>query len=202
MTRTTTTIIGPSDHGRRMSLDEFDRAEGREGYLYELSRGVITVVDVPNPRHFKIVNATRRQFAAYDVAHPGQIYAIAGGSDCKLLIGGLESERHPDLAVYKTSPPDEEAGEDVWSLWVPEIVIEVVSPSSRQRDYEEKPEEYLRFGVREYWIIDAENQEVLVLRRSRGAWARRVIRPPDVYRTRLLPGFAFAPAAVFEAAGL
>jgi hypothetical protein len=41
MTRTTTTILGPSYHGRPMSLDEFDLAERQEGYLYELSRGVI-----------------------------------------------------------------------------------------------------------------------------------------------------------------
>lgn len=199
MSRTTTTTIGPSDHGRLMSLDEFDRAEGREGYRYELSRGVITVVDVPRPRHLALVSAARRQFAAYDLAHPGRIHGLAGGSDCKILIAELDSERHPDLAIYQTSPPEE--GEDVWSQWVPEIVIEVVSPSSRRRDYEEKPEEYLRFGVLEYWIIDADERAMLVHRRSRGRWAGRTICPPDLYRTRLLPGFDFACGAVFEAAG-
>jgi Uma2 family endonuclease len=201
MNRTTTpaTIIGPSDHGRHMSLDEFDHAEVREGFLYELSRGVITVADVPKLRHLAQVNAIQRQVRVYDAANPGRIHTIAGGSDCKLLIAGLESERHPDLALYKTPPPEE--GEDVWSLWVPEIVVEVVSPSSRQRDYEEKPEEYLRFGVMEYWIVDADKAEMLVLRRSRGLWTERTIRPPAPYRTRLLPGFAFAIGPVFAAAG-
>jgi Uma2 family endonuclease len=199
MTRTTTTIIGPSDHGRRMSLDEFDRAESREGYLYELSRGVITVVDVPTLRHLAQVNAVQRQVRVYDAANPGRIHTLAGGSDCKILIAGLGSERHPDLAIYLTPPPEE--GEDVWLRWVPEIVVEVVSPSSRQRDYEEKPEEYLRFGITEYWIIDADERKMLVLRRSRGRWAERTIRPPDRYRTRLLPGFEFLTDPVFEAAG-
>jgi Uma2 family endonuclease len=199
MTRTTTpaTIIGPSDDGRRMSLEEFDHAEVREGYLYELSRGVITVSDIPHPRHLAIVTAIRRQFMAHDLAHPGRIYTIASGSECKLLIAGLVSERHPDLALYKTPPPEE----DVWSLWVPEIVVEVVSPSSRQRDYEEKPEEYLHFGVMEYWIVDADKAEMLVFRRSRGRWTERTIRPPAAYRTRLPPGFVFATGPVFAAAG-
>ncbi len=76
----------------------------------------------------------------------------------------------------------------------------MVSPSSRHRDYVEKREEYLAFGVHEYWIFDADKQEMLVLRRSRGRWAERVVRPPDVYRTRLLPGFEFACGPVFEAA--
>src|SRR2546423_7403987 len=118
----TAILIGPEDDGRRMSLEEFDTAEGREGHLYELSRGVITVTDVPKPRHFAQVNAVRRQLSAYDLAHPGRIWAIATGSDCKVLVAGLESERHPDIAVYKTAPADDP---DVWSTWVPEIVIEV-----------------------------------------------------------------------------
>ena len=36
-------IIGPEDHGRRMSLDDFDRAIARPGYLYELGKGAIEV---------------------------------------------------------------------------------------------------------------------------------------------------------------
>src|SRR3954465_1085458 len=63
--------VGPEDHGRRMSLEEFDHCEVQEGYLYELSRGVITVSDVPHPRHFGQVQAARNQFIAYQLAHPG-----------------------------------------------------------------------------------------------------------------------------------
>src|SRR5262249_26274592 len=135
--------IGPKDHGRRMSLDDFEYAETQEGYLYELGREVIVVSDVPNPRHFAMVNASRRQLAAYDLAYPGKIYAIAAGSECKILVPGFASERHPDIAVYKTPPPT--AGEDVWRHWIAEPAIEVVSPGSETRDYQEKPEEYFAF---------------------------------------------------------
>jgi Uma2 family endonuclease len=192
----TTTEIGPADHGRRMTLDEFDHAEGRDGHGYELARGVITVVEVPNARHLAQLNAIRRQIHRYDAANPGVIHTIAGGGDCKILIAGLDSERHPDLAIYKTSPPDE----DLWSQWVPEIVIEIVSPSSRHRDYEEKPAEYLLFGVTEYWIVDADEARLVVLRRSRGRWSELIVRPPDAHRSRLLPRFEFACGPVFEAA--
>src|SRR6266851_2602918 len=91
----TVTAIGPKDHGRPMRLEEFDVADGQEGYLYELSRGVVAVSDIPDLRHLVQVTAARRQFSAYDLAHPGRIYALATGSECKLLIGELESERHP-----------------------------------------------------------------------------------------------------------
>ena len=125
---------------------------------------------------------------------------IGGGGDVKLLISGAESERHPDVALYKRPPDDED---DLWATWVPDLVIEVVSPGSAARDYGEKRDEYLRFGVRDYWIIDAdrgEAGEMLALRRVGGRWAQEIVRPPEIHRPRLLPDLAFDVAAVFRAA--
>ncbi len=190
--------VGPADHGRRMSLAEFDHAEVQEGYLYELGRGVIVVSDVPKKRHLYQVESIRDQLVAYKIANPGRIQIIAGGSDCKILVAGYESERHPDLTVYKTLPPRE--GEDFWSTWIPELVIEVVSRGSELRDYQEKREEYLAFGVHEYWIFDAEKEEMLVLQRVAGRWRERIVRPGEVYKTRLLPGLQFKCELVFQAA--
>ena len=180
-----------------MTLEQFDRAEGAAGYLYELSRGVVIVIDVPNRRHLAQMNGVKRQIHAYDAAHSGQIDTIATGSECKILLTESKSERHPDLAIYKSSMPP---GEDAWSRWVPEIVIEVVSPGSERRDYVEKREEYLEFGVQEYWSIDFEKQELLVLRRSGGTWNEVVVRPPELYETTLLSGLHFDCQAVFDAA--
>jgi Uma2 family endonuclease len=193
----TVTTIGPLDKGRRMSLDEFDRAEGRAGHLYELSRGTVAVVDVPDPRHFAQVEAVRDQLTAYKLANRGRVHGIAGGAECKILVPDLQAERHPDLAVYKTPAP---RGPDVWARWIPEVVVEVISAESVQRDYVEKREDYFRAGVKEYWIVDADRQEVLVLRRARGKWAERTLQANETYRPRVLPGFEFVCASVFEAA--
>lgn len=193
--------IGPADHGRPMSLDEFEHAKVQEGYLYELSRGVITVVDVPKKLHALQLIAIRRQFTSYEVSHPGRIVGVLGSMECKLLIPALGSERHPNVVVYLTQPPEVE-GKDFWSQWIPEIVIEIVSPSSRKRDYEEKPEEYLRMGVKEYWIVDPRKRAMVVMRRVRNRWVESVVEPPALYRTRLLPELEFSCEAVFRAAGL
>jgi Uma2 family endonuclease len=192
----TVTRIGPADHGRRMSLEEFDVAEAREGYLYELSRGVITVSDVPNLRHLAQVDCLRQQLAEYRRENRGRIHSIAGSGECKILVAGLESERHPDVAVYTEPPPEE----DVWRAWIPEVVVEVVSPGSEHRDYVEKREEYLRFGVKEYWIVDAGKGEILVLRRVGGEWKERSVRPPEIYRTKRLPGFGLSCEDIFREA--
>ena len=180
-------VIGPEDHRRRMRLDDFDRAIAREGHLYELGKGVIEVSEVPKVDHARQVQEARDQLAVYRLANRGVIDLVATGSEAKLLIAPTESERHPDLLIYCHPAPELE---HPWSLWVPEIVIEVVSESSRKRDYEVKPEEYLQLGIDEYWIIDAMKKQMTVLQRWRGQWKPQLVRPPKKYATRFLPGFA------------
>jgi Uma2 family endonuclease len=46
---------------------------------------------------------------------------------------------------------------------VPDLVVEIVSPSSVYRDHVEKKELYERFGVAEYWVIDPANRVIEVL---------------------------------------
>ncbi len=189
-------VIGPEDHGRRMSLDDFDRAIAREGYLYELGKGVIEVSEVPGADHLAQLEELKTQFYTYKISNKGVIHTIASSNEAKILVASIESERHPDLFIYLQPPPEM----DIWSGWVPRIVIEVVSASSRKRDYEEKPDEYLEFGIDEYWIIDAVKRQMTVLKRWRGQWKRQIVKPPRRYSTDWLPGFALDLRRVFAAA--
>jgi Uma2 family endonuclease len=194
----TSISIGAADNGRQMSLAEFDSAEGQEGFVYELSRGVITVVQVPDIKHLVQVDAIREQFYDYRRLHADRIHTLATSGECKIVLHDLDSERHPDLAVYGHGPL--ETGDELWATWIPDIAIEVVSPSSVQRDYVEKREEYFRFGILEYWIVDAEKQQMLALRRTGGRWGEQVVDATGLYRTRLLPDFQLALAPIFAAA--
>ena len=59
-TRRKTVRVGPEDNGRRMTLDEFDDAIVKEGYIYELGKGVIEVSNVPGLRHGRQVAEIRK----------------------------------------------------------------------------------------------------------------------------------------------
>jgi hypothetical protein len=48
-------------------------------------------------------------------------------------------------------------------------------------------------------VRSTDPNRALGLRQSRGRWVERVLRPGEVYTTRLLPGLAFDPAPVFAA---
>jgi hypothetical protein len=65
MATVSTLRIGPADHGRTMTLEEFLEAEEEEGYRYELARGVLEVTQVPDEPHGLIVCAFYTALARY-----------------------------------------------------------------------------------------------------------------------------------------
>jgi Uma2 family endonuclease len=190
---TTTRRVGPADHGRRMTLDEFVDADFEEGWLYELARGVIVVTEVPGLNHGRIVGRVTRLFITYEIHHPDVINYRAGG-ECRLRLPGMQSDRHPDQAIYLDPPPE---GPNLWAHWVPHIVVEVVSPGGEDRDYVEKREEYLRAGVGEYWILDPTTRIMHVLRRAGDVWDEVRVPADGLYQTHLLPGLEVRPGELF-----
>ena len=193
------TRIGPDDHGRKMSLKDFEFVKTEEGYHYELSRGYITVSEVAKLYHALIVAAIRRRLDVYHDEHLEEIFAIFTGSECKLLVRDWESERHPDLAIYLTKPKGAQDS-TVWRRWIPDLVIEVVSERSVDRDYIEKREEYHTLGIKEYWIVDAKREQIIVLRRSKSDWTEKRLGRDGIVTTKLLPGFKLPCKAILEAA--
>jgi Uma2 family endonuclease len=192
----TKTKIGPRHHGRKMSLTAFEFAKTEEGYLYELARGYIVVSEVADYKHSMQLVVIRQHLSIGDSAQPRRIHAALSSADCKLLVYDWDSERHPDIAVYLNKPRGPK-NRTLWRTWIPELVIEVVSESSRDRDYVEKRDEYWSLGVKEYWIVDAKLQQVLVLRRGRSQWIEKTLGPLGRVETKLLPGFSLPVGEVF-----
>ena len=64
----------------------------------------------------------------------------------------------PDLVVLC----DDSKLNDDGILGAPDLVIEVISKSTRRLDYNDKMHKYMHAGVREYWIVDPEKERVTV----------------------------------------
>ena len=83
----------------------------------------------------------------------------------------------------------------------PELVVEVLSPGSRnqQRDRELKLKLYSRRGVQEYWIIDWRLKQVLVYRRE-DAQLKLVatLYESDMLTSPMLPGFGCGVTDLFH----
>lgn len=83
----------------------------------------------------------------------------------------------------------------------PDLVVEVLSPSTSRRDLVLKRERYARFGVREYWLVDPVARSIEVLTLQEGVFQSQGIYAGDLSPvSAVLPGFAFRAEAIFPAA--
>jgi Uma2 family endonuclease len=80
----------------------------------------------------------------------------------------------------------------------PDLVVEVLSPSTADRDRVKKAARYAKFGVKEMWIADPAAKTIEVYVASEGEFRRdREYVEPDVLRSPLLPGLEIPLARVF-----
>ena len=102
----------------------------------------------------------------------------------------------PDLIVACDL---EKLTEDGRYMGTPTLVVEILSPSTRQKDMVDKLRSYMLGGVEEYWIIDPDNRKVLLY-----SFAERNIRDLSEYRlgevvqSACFPGLEVPVSAVFE----
>lgn len=74
----------------------------------------------------------------------------------------------------------------------PDVVVEIVSPSSKAHDYATKRDGYERLGVSEYWIVDPERQAAHFHRLdAEGRYADVSPAPGEPFASEAMPGFRF-----------
>ncbi|HVR97759.1 MAG TPA: Uma2 family endonuclease [Thermoanaerobaculia bacterium] len=82
----------------------------------------------------------------------------------------------------------------------PDLVIEILSDSTRRRDEGAKRRLYERYGVLEYWLIDPKRRAVSVLRRAGAGFGTPEVlsaEAGDVLATPLLPGLEIRVSRIF-----
>lgn len=73
---------------------------------------------------------------------------------------------------------------------VPDLIVEIVSPDSVERDYREKHRDYESGGVREYWVVDPLTKRVEVWSRNAETGKfEAVVEADGQFTSTVLPGF-------------
>lgn len=133
------------------NLPEGTRAELIDGQLYAMAP--------PSRMHQELSFSIARKIADYIDSHNG---------NCKVYLAPFavnlnaddETYVEPDISVIC----DKSKLTDNGCNGAPDLVIEVVSPSSRKMDYSTKNTLYSNAGVREYWIVDPAKERTTVYR--------------------------------------
>ncbi|MBR2778960.1 MAG: Uma2 family endonuclease [Firmicutes bacterium] len=135
----------------------------------ELIDGRMYMKAAPSTRHQYIAAAVVAQMLSWQMDHDSSCLALVSPVDVQLD----EDEKtvvQPDLVAVC----DREKVREGIIFGAPDLVMEVLSPSSAGKDRFLKFNKYWRAGVKEYWIIDPFEETVTVYLFSAG-------KPPEEY---------------------
>ena len=107
---------------------------------------------------------------------------------------GDDTVLQPDLMVFLERTKLTEAG----AVGAPDMVIEILSPSTAGRDRVKKFNQYLRAGVREYWIVDPVEKTVVANILENGAYVGKTYHKTDEAPVFVLEGCVIKLTEVFE----
>ncbi|MDP3177076.1 MAG: Uma2 family endonuclease, partial [Spirochaetaceae bacterium] len=174
-----------------------------EDERWELIDGVAYLMGAPTVSHQRIV----RYFLL-------ALSAFLDGKECEVFLSPLDvlsfapGEREEDECSTVVQPDlfvlcDKVGLNDKNLHGLPELVVEVLSPSTSRKDQHEKFALYERGGVKEYWVVDPEGGWICLYARSaEGKLKESALRERWGNRSPLastcLPGFTLAYESLFE----
>ena len=164
-----------------------------DGNYYEIIEGVLYMVNAPGYEHQFIVSALLRLISNFVIAN-NLGYVLTAPFEVHLT----ETTRpvQPDLLFIKTENlPQAEAK---FFDGVPDLVVEVISPSSVRTDQVIKFGVYEKAGIPEYWIANPKTRSVEVFTRSGGEYALLGHYTEDeAIESRVLSGLSITTSALF-----
>ncbi|WP_240941633.1 Uma2 family endonuclease [Paenibacillus sp. HB172176] len=81
----------------------------------------------------------------------------------------------------------------------PQMIVEVLSPSTALKDFNEKFNLYQKFGVQEYWIVDPGNRTVHVYALQDGAYeVRELFTEQDTIQSVVFEAFRVPMTGLFQ----
>jgi Uma2 family endonuclease len=104
-----------------------------------------------------------------------------------------DTVRAPDVAFVRTGRLADPRVRGYLTL-APDLVAEVISPSDRFSEVEEKARWWLEHGANTVWVIDPDLQQAYIYQAAR---PRRTLNPEDQLTSELLPDFSLPLTALF-----
>ncbi len=150
---------------RRLEYSDY-AAIPPDGKRYEILRGDLSVTPAPSPQHQRISRRLLVRFEEYFHARSvGEVFYAPID-----VILSPEDVVQPDMIVVADPEQISQRGIE----GPPLLVVEILSPSTREYDRSVKARRYAELGVRHYWLVDPEARQIECHRLTSGAF-RRVV---------------------------
>ena len=160
---------------------------------WELIDGVPYAMSAPNQAHQEISMQLSLLIGGFLVGKPCKVFAAP--FDVRLNADyGDDTVLQPDILVVC----DKTKLDGKSCVGAPDMVIEVLSPSTALRDKVLKYRWYLSAGVREYWIVSPDDRTVMVHVLQNGEYVSRPYGDADTIPVNVLEGCVIDLSEVFE----
>lgn len=146
--------------GRKYKYSDY--LQWQDDERWELIDGrAYNMTPAPNRKHQDISGELFRQISNYLQGKDCRVYAAP--FDVRLPQKGEKEEEietiiQPDITVIC----DKTKLDDKGCIGAPDLIIEILSPHTAKKDVREKFYLYERIGVKEYWIADPEDDNIMV----------------------------------------
>ena len=131
------------------ALPDDRRAELIDGVFYDMAP--------PSYLHQAIAGEIFYRLKEHVKKHQGKCIPLMAPAGVQLDCDD-KTMVEPDVFVYC----DRGKLHRKWGTGAPDLVIEVLSPSTRRKDMGLKRSKYENAGVREYWIVDPDKRKVII----------------------------------------
>jgi Uma2 family endonuclease len=167
------------------------RALPDDGTRYEIIEGVLYAMTGPSGKHVAALIELNTLLLPFVLALGGKLVNPV----VDVFFPGADPVQ-PDMAVLLPDGPARLTHRGIEGP--PDLVVEVLSPSSRSHDALTKRALYGRAGVRELWLVDPDRETVEVLALV-GDSLQRIgfYSGDDRIHSRVLPAIDFPAAVVF-----
>ena len=150
----------------------------------ELINGVLVIHSPASEEHEDIFSYLNALFRLYlEKNNAGKIY---GSRFVMKLSKKWNSE--PDLFIVL--PNNYSNIKETYYEGPADLVIEILSKSTRELDLEKKLPEFLRVGVKEVWIIDSQNKELSIFHKNDNQVYKNY-KSDEIVKSQVLPKFKF-----------
>jgi Uma2 family endonuclease len=164
-----------------------------DGKRYEIIDGELTMTPAPLPRHQEVLLALGARLLQFVDSHSlGKVYVAP--IDVALSMVDIVQ---PDVLFIARDRIQIVARKNV--VGIPDLVIEILSPSSSRRDREEKLSLYQRFELPEYWIVDPDTETIEVYFYAESRLEKvEILKRGEQLHSRQIPGLVLEVTEVFK----
>lgn len=156
------TLTRPITHQAFREMD-FDEQELKE-FIFELINGEIVARNYPTASHQHVLLELTMLIASHVKTNKlGQVLFAPFG----VVLDDFDDVQ-PDLIFVATAKQTIIREDGIFG--VPDLLVEIISPSSIKTDRGKKFKLYERMNVPEYWIVDCNNRSIEVYRHGESGY--------------------------------